>query len=108
MESWQNGADSYRGGDGPLKVSEVSNHLHPLCQNFLSAAQEIGIHLNADMNGKDQEGVGNYQITTHKGQRMSSSRAYLWPIRSRSNLTILKNALATRILVKNKKAPWIN
>ena len=104
MESWQNGADSYRGGDGPLKVSEVSNHLHPLCQNFLSAAQEIGIHLNADMNGKDQEGVGNYQITTHKGQRMSSSRAYLWPIRSRRNLTILKNALATRILFKNKKA----
>ena len=104
MESWQNGADSYRGGDGPLKVSEVSNHLHPLCQNFLSAAQEIGIYLNADMNGKDQEGVGNYQITTHKGQRMSSSRAYLWPIRSRSNLTILKNALATRILFKNKKA----
>ena len=104
MESWQNGADSYRGGDGPLKVSEVSNHLHPLCQNFLSAAQEIGIHLNADMNGKDQEGVGNYQITTHKGQRVSSSRAYLLPIRSRSNLTILKNALATRILFKNKKA----
>ncbi len=104
METWQNGADRYRGGDGPLKVSEVSNHLHSLCQNFLSAAQEIGIHLNDDMNGKEQEGVGNYQITTHKGQRMSSSRAYLWPIRSRSNLTILKNALATRILFKNKKA----
>jgi len=46
MESWQNGPDDYRGGDGPLNVSDVSEQLHPLCQNFLSAAQEIGIGLN--------------------------------------------------------------
>ena len=104
MESWQNGADKFRGGDGPLYVSEVSTQLHPLCDNFLSAAEEIGIRLNPDMNGKNQEGVGNYQITTHKGQRMSSSRAYLWPIRGRSNLKIVKNAIVTRILIKNKKA----
>ena len=104
MESWQNGADNFRGGDGPLHVSEVSNQLHPLCDNFLSAAEEIGIKLNPDMNGKNQEGVGNYQITTHKGQRMSSSRAYLWPVISRTNLTVITNALASKILIKDKKA----
>ena len=104
MESWQNGADSYRGGKGPLKVSEVTNQLHPLCKNFLSAAQEIGINLNRDMNGANQEGVGNYQITTHRGQRMSASRAYLWPIKGRTNLTVIKNALASRVLIKDKKA----
>ena len=104
MESWQNGANNFRGGDGPLNVSEVSDQLHPLCKNFLSAAEEIGINQNSDMNGEYQEGVGNYQITTHGGQRMSSSRAYLWPIRGRKNLTIIKNALATRILIRNKKA----
>ena len=75
MESWQNGANNFRGGDGPLNVSEVSDQLHPLCKNFLSAAEEIGINQNTDMNGEYQEGVGNYQITTHGGQRMSSSRA---------------------------------
>ena len=104
MESWQNGADNFRGGDGPLKVSEVSKQLHPLCDNFLSAAQEIGMKLNPDMNGEKQEGVGNYQITTHKGQRMSSSRAYLWPIKYRSNLTVLKKALVTKVLIRDKKA----
>ena len=104
MESWQKGSDAYRGGDGPLNVSEVSEQLHPLCHNFLSAAQEIGIGLNKDMNGATQEGVGNYQITTHGGQRMSSSRAYLWPIKGRKNLTIIKNALASRVLIKDKKA----
>jgi choline dehydrogenase len=104
MESWQNGADNFRGGDGPLNVSEVSSQLHPLCDNFLSAAQEIGIELNPDMNGNRQDGVGNYQITTHKGQRMSASRAYLWPVMSRSNLTVLKKALASKILIRDKRA----
>ena len=104
MESWQKGSDSFRGGDGPLNVSEVSNQLHPLCENFLSAAQEIGIKLNPDMNGEKQEGVGNYQITTHKGQRMSASRAYIWPTKGRSNLTIVKNARVTKVLIKNKRA----
>ncbi len=104
MESWKNGANYFRGGNGPLKVSEVTDQLHPLCQNFLAAAQEIGINLNNDMNGEYQEGVGNYQITTHKGQRMSSSRAYLWPIRNRSNLTVVKKALATKIMIKDNKA----
>ncbi len=56
------------------------------------------------MNGEKQEGVGNYQITTHKGQRMSASKAYLWPIKSRTNLTIIKNAYATKVLIKGKKA----
>ena len=104
MESWQKGSDNFRGGDGPLNVSEVSNQLHPLCDNFLSAAQEIGIKLNPDMNGEKQEGVGNYQITTHKGQRMSASRAYIWPTKGRSNLTIVKNARVTKVLIKNKRA----
>ena len=61
MESWQKGPDDYRGGDGPLNVSEVSKQLHPLCQNFLSAAQEIGIGLNKDMNGAD---TGREWVTT--------------------------------------------
>jgi len=35
---------------------------------------------------------------------MSSSRAYLWPIKGRTNLTIIKNAQATKILTQDKKA----
>ena len=39
--SWQNGADNFRGGDGPLNVSEVSRSVaSALCKNFLSAAEE--------------------------------------------------------------------
>ena len=56
------------------------------------------------MNGEIQEGVGHYQITTYKGQRMSASRAYLRPVMKRSNLTVITKALVTRILFEGKRA----
>jgi choline dehydrogenase len=107
METWQHGGDDYRGGDGPLKVSDVSSQLHPLCKNFISAAKEIGFSFNKDMNGASQEGVGNYQITTHNGQRISTSRAYLRPVMSRKNLTVIMNAHVTRILFEGKRASGV-
>ena len=107
METWQHGGDDYRGGDGPLKVSDVSSQLHPLCKNFISAAKEIGFSFNKDMNGASQEGVGNYQITTHNGQRVSTSRAYLRPVMSRKNLTVIMNAHVTRILFEGKCASGV-
>ena len=103
MESWQNGGDKYRGNEGPLNVSDVSSQLHPLCQNFIAAGEEIGLSFNPDMNGEEQEGVGHYQITTHLGRRMSTSRAYLRPVMKRKNLTVIMKAQVTRILFKGNQ-----
>ena len=83
MESWQNGADNFRGGDGPLKSLKCQSSYTLFVIIFYLLPKKLVLKLNPDMNGEKQEGVGNYQITTHKGQRMSSSRAYLWPVMSR-------------------------
>jgi choline dehydrogenase len=103
MECWQNGGDNFRGGEGPLNVSDVASQLHPLCQNFIAAGEEIGFSFNPDMNGAEQEGVGHYQITTHLGRRMSTSRAYLRPVMKRKNLTVIMKAQVTRILFKGNQ-----
>ncbi|MBT7672998.1 MAG: choline dehydrogenase, partial [Oceanospirillaceae bacterium] len=103
-EKNSNGANNWRGGDGPLHVCDVSKDLHPLCQNFITAGKECGLAFNPDFNGEKQDGVGYYQNTLKNGIRMSSARAYLWPSRKRSNVTVMKHALATRILFKNKTA----
>jgi choline dehydrogenase len=103
MESWQGGENPYRGGHGPLIVSNVADQLHPLCDNFIAAGQEMGLEFNPDMNAGRQEGVGFYQLTTHKGQRMSAARAYLWSARSRSNLQVIKRAQVTRLLLADKQ-----
>lgn len=98
MESWQGGASPYRGHQGPLQIANVSHELHPLCDNFIEAGKQLGLPYNADMNAGNQEGVGFYQLTTHKGQRVSSARAYLWKARSRANLTVIKRAQVTKLL----------
>jgi choline dehydrogenase-like flavoprotein len=93
------GADEFRGGDGPLHVSSVDKHAHPLCQNFFRASEQAGFKFNPDFNGADQDGVGHYQITTKGGFRMSTARAYLSRAKKRPNVTILTKAHTKRVLI---------
>lgn len=96
-ETCCDGADDYRGGDGPLYVSSIDRDVHPLCENFLAAGEEAGFRRNRDFNGADQEGVGLYQITAKNGFRMSAARAYLARARKRTNVDVITNAHATRL-----------
>ncbi|MEQ8780674.1 MAG: choline dehydrogenase [Roseibium album] len=101
------GSCDYRGGDGPLHVSSVTGDVHPLCANFLAAAQETGFAQNPDFNGADQEGVGLYQITAKDGFRMSTARAYLSPARKRPNVTVITRAHATRLVLQAGKVTGV-
>ena len=101
------GGDAYHGGDGPLAVSTMDRFLHPLCQNFIRAGEEIQIPHNPDFNGATQEGIGTYQNTVKGGTRMSTARAYIHPIRKRRNLRIAKRALATKILFDGERATGV-
>ncbi|TNE38995.1 MAG: choline dehydrogenase [Alphaproteobacteria bacterium] len=102
-----NGADDWRGGDGPLYVSDLTKDLHPLCRNFIRAGEELGLSYNPDFNGRTQEGVGFYQNTMKDGFRMSAARAYLWDAAKRPNVRIEKQAHVTRILFDGKKAAGV-
>ncbi|MEE4015995.1 choline dehydrogenase [Roseibium sp. FZY0029] len=102
-----NGADDYRGGDGPLYVSSMDKDVHPLCENFLAASEEAGFSRNPDFNGKTQEGVGLYQITAKSGFRMSTARAYLSRARRRQNVSILTRAHTTRLILENGRATGV-
>mgnify|MGYP001800152150 CR=1 FL=1 len=103
-ETNDRGADAYRGGDGPLHVATMDRDLHPMCQAFIKAGEQVQIPHNPDFNGATQEGIGTYQNTAKDGFRMSTARAYIRPVRGRANLRVEKHALATRILFKEGRA----
>lgn len=46
--------------------------------------------------------------TLYKGQRYSSAKAFLNPVKGRKNLHIIKNAVATKILFTNSQATSVN
>ncbi len=56
----------------------------------------------------DQEGFAQCEVTVdRKGNRASTSRAYLEPARKRPNLTVMSHALASRIIVEDDRATGI-
>jgi choline dehydrogenase len=102
-EDQQRGADDLHGVGGPLAVSDVSEP-HRLCDAFIGACEQAGFPRNDDFNGPTQEGAGYFQMTTRNGRRMSTARGYLRDARRRPNLTIVSDALATRVLFEGRRA----
>ena len=101
------GEEIYRGREGNLQINDL-DWRDPLCDAFIEGANSIGIPSNADYNGAKQEGVSYVQRTTHKRRRVSAARAFLNPAKSRSNLTIITNALATKIILDGKRAVGVS
>jgi len=95
--------DRYHGVSGPLRVSGHSR-LNPITERYLAAAQEAGISFNPDFNGESQDGCGPLQRTIDNGERCSAAKAYLHPLRSRQNLTVLSHARATKLLFNGRRA----
>ena len=107
FEDFEGGADDYRGAGGELRVIDISKDVHPLCETWLQAAEEAGFHRTKDYNGRDQEGVAVYQITTRKGMRESAATAFLSPVWKRPNLRVVTGAFATKILFEGSRANGI-
>ena len=99
--------DEFHGVDGPLSV-ENQPQRDQLNEIFIAAAQSRGIEMNPDFNGAEQEGCGYFQATLRHGRRCSVAKAYLDPVRTRDNLTLIKNALVTSIYFENGRARGID
>src|SRR5215813_12729544 len=103
QESWEAGADGYRGGDGPL-VTQTCKYQDPLLQAYADAARSAGHGWTEDYNGAHQEGFGRLQMTIRRGRRCSAATAYLRPALKRPNLKIEVKALVTRLVIENGRA----
>lgn len=105
-EDNQRFADDYHSYGGPLGVSMPVSAL-PICDAYIRAGQELGIPYNHDFNGRQQAGVGFYQLTQRNRRRSSASLAYLNPIRHRKNLTIKLGARVSRIVLEGNRAAGV-
>ncbi|MEW9616165.1 choline dehydrogenase [Shinella sp. S4-D37] len=106
MESFEGGADEWRGGDGPMRISRCKAE-HKLYDAFLRGGEQAGFSVTPDHNGYRQEGLHVAQSFIHDGKRWSSARGYLHPAERRENLHILKNAMVNRVVIENGAAVGI-
>ena len=106
LEAFVDGPNEWRGGDGPVHVTRC-RAAHPLFETFVRGGEQAGFPVTSDHNGYQQEGMHIAQAFVDKGVRWSASRAYLRPAAHRPNLTVLTNALVTRVVVRNGAAEGI-
>ncbi|MCZ6852991.1 MAG: choline dehydrogenase [Gammaproteobacteria bacterium] len=99
--------DPYRGKEGPLTVARGCRD-NPLYDVFLQATEEAGHARSDDLNGYQQEGFGDLEMTVANGLRCSTSRAYLAPAIQRPNLTVIPHVHVDRVSLTGKRATGVH
>jgi choline dehydrogenase len=105
MERWEGpgGDREFRGGDGPLRITNPAPTT-PLLQAILDAARQAGIRHNPDYNGAEQDGIAMSQASIAGGRRQSTAACYLdSTVRKRPNLHIETGALTERLLIEGSR-----
>lgn len=93
----------FRGNSGPLQL-ERGPIKNPLFKAFFEAAVEAGYSRTDDVNGYRQEGFAAFDRNVRRGRRLSAARAYLYPVKNRSNLTVRTKAMVTKVLFEGRRA----
>jgi len=98
--------DDLHGTDGPLNVSDITDH-HPVSDAVVAAGVEAGLPFNDDCNGASQDGISYFQLTVKNGRRWSAAMAYLRPALARANLTVVTGAHAEQVVIDHGRATGV-
>jgi choline dehydrogenase len=112
LESDQEFRDSpSHGAAGPLHIHRQHSFDGPLpvsVRALINRAQDRGLPKCPDMNGPEPLGICLCPSTTKAGRRQSTRVAYLDPARRRPNLTIVDEAMATKLLFTGCRAVGVD
>lgn len=105
IEGWQGVSDPRRRGtSGPVHVQPADNP-QPVALAMLDAARSIGLPVFDSPNGEMMEGRGGAALTDliiRDGRRSSIFRSYVTPRLAQGNLTVVTNALVSRLLFNGR------
>jgi choline dehydrogenase len=100
-EDHYGGGSAIHGAGGEWRVEEQRLRWDIL-EAWREAAAECGIGKIEDFNGGNNEGSARFQVNQRRGVRWNTTKAFLTPVRSRANLTVVTRAHATRILMESR------
>ena len=106
-EHWLGEPSQAHGSTGPLAVTQIRDP-HPLCNVFLQGCSEVGLPTLDEHNDGSAFGAFLTQTNQIGGWRCSTERAYLRPIRKRSNLEIITHAEVDTIRIEQGRAAGVS
>ncbi|GGX91789.1 GMC family oxidoreductase [Streptomyces fructofermentans] len=102
VERTAGGTDPDHGRSGPMRV-EAQRSPSPHTAAFLEAVRELGHPVEA-ANRATPTGFSQTMVSQRRGARHSVADGYLKPARGRSNLHVVTDARATRVLFEGHRA----
>ena len=96
------GENEMHGGNGEWRV-EGQRLSWAILDAFRDAAAETGIPNTNDFNTGNNEGCGYFEVNQKQGVRWSAADAFLHPIKSRANLTILTDSHVNKLQFEGNK-----
>ena len=109
-ESFAGGATGPHGAEGPLHVAELADP-HAVSKDFVASALMSQLPENNDFNDGDPYGAGLFHVTQfhdhRRGERCSAAAAYLDPIKSRPNLSIVTKAMVSKVTFEAQRATGV-
>ena len=110
IEDWHGAPDpEHRGAGGPVFVQPAPDP-NPIAPAMVEGARSVGIPPFDSNNGRMMEGEGGaslLDLRVRGGQRQSIFRSYAFPYMDRPNLTVLTDALVTRVTFQGKRATGV-
>ena len=107
LEDYQHGAVDGYGAGGELRIEDPRVRWDVI-DAWRDAAAECGIPPVKVFNRGDNFGCAYFQMNQRKGRRWSATRAFLRPVMHRKNLTVVTDALVTRLQFEGRTAVGVH
>jgi choline dehydrogenase len=110
IEDWQGEPDPKYRGTGGLVYIRPSLPTSPIGPALYEGARSVGIPSFENLNGHMMECGGGCSLTERlirDGRRLSVFRSYTFPYMDRPNLTVLTQAMVTRLTLEGKRATGV-
>ncbi|MCL4112238.1 UNVERIFIED_CONTAM: hypothetical protein GTU68_022732, partial [Idotea baltica] len=102
-----NQSAEYHGFEGEVSIVGPQDD-NEVGRMFVKAGEHINIPKNTDFNGETQFGLGTFNLKQKNGKRVSSYTAFVQPILSRSNLTVMTNTEVLSLNIEGDDVKSIN
>ena len=97
----------YHGFDGEVSVVKPQDD-NEVGRMFVAAGEHANIPANEDFNGETQFGLGTFNLKQKNGKRVSAYTAFVEPILSRTNLTVMTETEVLSLNIEGDDVKSIN
>jgi len=106
LEDHELGESEMRGSGGRVNVAP-KQFPYPLAEKVIEAGTHMGLKAVDDLNAVSGPRIGYYSHNIKDGKRQSSAVTFLAPARKRSNVKIMTDVMAERLVVEDKRVTGV-